>query len=119
MSRNLERGRAGEDLAVNYLKSLGYKVLRRNFRYLKAEIDIIALNNGVLSFIEVKSRKGAFYGSISDNIPMKKRRLMVMAANHFVQEQNLDIEVQFDIITVIENEEGYTIDHLVDAFYPF
>ncbi|MGI9546019.1 MAG: YraN family protein [Flavobacteriaceae bacterium] len=119
MTKNQELGRKGEDLAAAYLTKLGYSIIRRNYRYLKAEVDIIAQKGEVLAMVEVKSRNGAFYQNLSDTISKKKRKLIVMAADHFVQENALDIEVRFDIITVVRTSGRYTIEHISSAFYHF
>ena len=112
-------GKLGEELAVKYLISKGYTILHRNFRYRKAEIDIIARKDEVLSIVEVKSRSGGFYESISDTVSRKKRYLLVLAADAYILDNNLDIEVRFDIITILSKASGYTIEHYTDAFFHF
>ena len=119
MAKIHDLGRRGEELAVNYLINRGFHILKRNFRYRKAEIDIIAHKDGILAMVEVKTRNDGFYEGISDSISRKKRKLLVMAADHYVLSNSLDIEVRFDIITLIKGQEGYTIEHIPDAFYHF
>lgn len=112
-------GKLGEDLAVKYLIARGYTVLHRNYRYRKAEIDVIARKNGVLAIVEVKSRSGGFYESISDSVSKKKRNLLVMATDGYIQDNKLDLEVRFDIITILSDDSGYKIEHFTDAFFHF
>ena len=112
-------GRIGENLAANYLKNKGFRILRRNYRYRKAEIDIIARKEDIIAMIEVKTRNEGFYEDLGDSISKKKRSLLVMAADHYVLSNSLDVEVRFDIITLIKGKEGYTIEHIPDAFYHF
>lgn len=112
-------GRQGETLAADYLIEKGYVILSRNFRYLKAEIDLIARENDILAMVEVKTRSGDFYEDLSWAIPHKKKRLLVMAADHYVCKHELDLEVRFDIITLIKNSKGIRIEHIKDAFYHF
>lgn len=119
MTNIQDLGKKGEDLAANYLTKLGYCIIRRNYRYLKAEVDIIAQKDEVLAIVEVKSRNGAFYQSISDTISKKKIALIVMAADHYVRENALDLEVRFDIITVVKTARNFTIEHFSNAFYHF
>lgn len=119
MAANWELGKLGEEIAVKYLTVKGYTILERNYRYLKAEIDIIALKDGILAIVEVKSRSGAFYESISDTISTKKRKLLVMAADHYVHENALDAEVRFDVFTVLRETGRFTTEHFPDAFYHF
>lgn len=119
MTKNQDLGKKGEDLAADYLTKSGYFIVRRNHRYLKAEIDIIAQKDGVLAMVEVKSRNGAFYQDLLDTITEKKRNLIIMAADQYVQVNALDVEVRFDIMTVIRTSRGYAIEHFKSAFYHF
>ncbi len=119
MNRKHELGKLGEELAVKHLITNGYSILERNFRYRKAEIDIIARKEEILAIVEVKSRSRGFYESISDTISKKKRNLLVMAADCYVVDNDLDIEVRFDIITILNDASGFKIEHFPDAFYHF
>ena len=119
MTKIHDLGRLGEDLATNYLKNKGFRILKRNYRYRKAEIDIIARKEDMIAMVEVKTRKESFYEGIADTISKKKRSLLIMAADHFVVSNSLDVEVRFDIITLIKDSEGYRIEHIPDAFYHF
>jgi len=119
MSIHGEFGKKGEQLASEYLEKKGYSILRRNYRYLKAEVDIIAQKEGVLAIVEVKTRTTEFLQGIEAAIHRKKIRLLVMAADHYVQEHDLDVEVRFDIITLLHTDGRFMITHLEDAFFPF
>ena len=119
MSIQNERGRAGEQLATDYLISKGYTILHRNYRYLKAEIDIIASKGEILAIVEVKYRSANHLGTIADAVSKKKIKLLVLAADHYVHEQNIDLDVRFDIITILNTKDEDRIDHLEDAFYHF
>lgn len=119
MGSHNELGKKGEALAADYLVKKGYNIVYRNYRYLKAEIDILARKKEFLVVIEVKSRSSGFYVPLEDTITKKKIKLLVMAADHYVTERNLDVEVRFDIITVIQNKDSFEIEHLQDAFYHF
>lgn len=119
MSLQNDRGREGEQLAVDYLKTKGYTVIQRNYRYLKAEIDIIAIKDKIVAIIEVKSRSSSHMGNIADSVTKKKIKLLVLAANQYVTEQKIDLEVRFDIITIRNTGDSSLIEHLEDAFYHF
>ncbi|EAR16255.1 hypothetical protein RB2501_05135 [Robiginitalea biformata HTCC2501] len=112
-------GREGEDYAVRYLLASGYRILCRNYRYRRAEIDVLAFREGVLVVIEVKTRTRAFYEALSRSIPRSKIARLVRAADHYVRSNGLRAEVRFDIIQVIRLREGYRLVHLEDAFYFF
>ena len=119
MGTHNEFGKLGEDKAVVFLKSKGYKVLCRNYRYLKAEIDILAQKDGVLAIVEVRSRSSEFHESIAETVSTKKIRLLTMAADHYVTENDMETDVRFDIITVLKKGNHFILEHLEDAFYHF
>jgi len=119
MGEHNEFGKKGEELAVDHLVNTGYRIVHRNYRYIKAEIDIIAQKRDVLAIVEVKSRSSDYWQNIAEIITEKKIKLLVRAANHYVISKNLDVEVRFDIITVLKEKGGYKIDHIENAFYHF
>ncbi len=119
MGKHNEFGKEGEQIAVDFLIKNGYKIKYRNFRYLKAEIDIIAQKGDVLAVVEVRSRSSDFLENIAETITPKKIKLMVTAADHYVIEGNLDVEVRFDIITILKNKSKFELEHLENAFYHF
>ncbi len=119
MGKHNEFGKQGEQLAVAFLLKHGYEICAQNYRYQKAEIDIIARQRETLAIVEVKSRKMGFLEDVSTTINAKKRQLLVLAADHYVQEKDLDVEVRFDVITVIQKGTNFEIDHLENAFYFF
>lgn len=119
MGEHNEFGKRGEELAVDHLMKSGYRIVYRNYRYLKAEIDIIAQKKDVLAIVEVKSRSSDYWQHIAETITEKKIKLLVRAANHYVISRDLEVEVRFDIISVLKEKEGFKIEHIEDAFYHF
>jgi len=112
-------GKLGEQKAVDFLKASGYEIKSLNYRYLNAEVDIIAEKEGVLVVVEVKSRNKGFLEDISHVITPKKVKLLTMAANRYVEEQDKEFEVRFDVIPVIKNADNFEIEHFENAFYHF
>ncbi len=119
MAYHNELGKIGEELAVAYLLRKGYSILERNFRYDRAEIDIIAQKDEVLAVVEVKTRNSAVFGNPQDFVTPSKIKLLVKAANEYVVSRNLDKEIRFDIIAVLKNKSTEKIDHYPNAFYHF
>ncbi|WP_299319389.1 YraN family protein [uncultured Maribacter sp.] len=119
MGKHNEFGKEGEQIAVDYLKKNGYVIKYKNYRYLKAEIDIIAKTGDVLAIVEVRSRSSNFIENIAETVTPKKIKLLVMAADHYVTDNNLDVEVRFDIITILKNKSEFELEHLESAFYHF
>lgn len=112
-------GLEGEDAARKLLLKKGYRILERNYRYRKAEVDLIAQTEEEVIFIEVKSRTSKWIAHLADHVSKKKIRLVVEAADHYVVENKINLEVRFDIITVLKTKKGLEIEHIEDAFYHF
>ena len=119
MAQHNELGKKGEKLAVDYLIKKGYTIRDTNWRYLKAEVDIIAEKEGILAIVEVKTRSSLDFGNPQDFVNPKKIKLLVMAIDHYVNSKDLDIEVRFDIIAIVNQNGKFSIEHFKDAFYHF
>ena len=119
MAEHYELGKKGEQLAVNYLMNEGYKIVERNWRFQKAEIDIIATKEKMLISVEVKTRSNNDYGNPQDFVNSKKIKLMVLAMNEYILKRNLDIELRFDIIAITKNKSSFNVEHFQDAFLYF
>lgn len=117
MAQHNEFGKKAEELAVEYVKKQGYKILTRNFRFQKAEIDIIAEKDNIIAVIEVKARSTDAFMLPQEAVTKTKIRSIVSAANHYLEEFNKHTEVRFDIISVLPDEKGnLSIEHITDAF---
>ena len=120
MAYHNELGKQGEKMAAAYLAKNGYDILEQNFYFDKAEIDIIAKKNKeTIVVVEVKTRTSKFFGDPQDFVSPSKIKLLVKAANEYTISNDLDVEVQFDIITVIKNKTEEKIEHFENAFYHF
>ena len=119
MAIHNELGEKGEQLAVEFLQKNNFKILERNWRFKKAEVDIIALKNDILAVIEVKTRSSNYFGNPQDFVNQKKIQLLVEAINEYVIFKELDVEVRFDIIAILKNKDNFNIEHLEDAFLHF
>ena len=119
MATHNELGKKGEELAVEFLQKNGYTILERNWRFKKAEVDIIAQKNDVLAVVEVKTRSNNYFGDPQDFVNPKKIKLLVEAIHEYVTSRNLDVEVRFDIIAILKNQYRFDIEHLEDAFLHF
>lgn len=119
MAAHNELGKIGEQLAFDYLIQKGYEIKERNWRYQKAEVDIIALKDGVLAIVEVKTRSTDFFGDPKAFINKKKINLLVFAIDKYVRSKGLSIEVRFDVIGIIRDGNQTRLEHIEDAFYHF
>ena len=98
-------GLYGEDLACKYLQAKGYVILERNFRCRRfGEIDIVASKAGVLSFIEVKTRRSSRYGKPAEAVTLAKQRKIYRVAQYYLQCAGLISRIpmlSFDVIEII------------------
>jgi len=119
MATHNDLGNKGEQLAFEFLLDKGYTILEKNYRFQKAEIDIIAQKDDVLAVIEVKTRTSDYFGNPQDFVTKKKIELLLKAINHYIIEKDLDLEIRFDIIAILIQGKNVSIEHLEAAFYYF
>ena len=119
MAQHNDLGKEGEQLAVNYLIQKGYEIKEKNWRFQKAEVDIIVQINNTLVAVEVKTRSTDFFGNPQDFIKKKKINLLVKAMDEYVVSKDLNVEVRFDVIGIIKKEKDTQIEHFEDAFFHF
>ena len=109
-------GNKGEMLASRYLLDKGYAVHHHNWRSGHKEIDIIAQQRNVLVFVEVKSRSSAVFGDAVDAVTPAKIKLLISAAEAYLQKKECDLCYRFDVVTVTGDGEHRCIEHIEDAF---
>lgn len=119
MAAHNQLGELGEQMAITYLIEQGYTIVAKNWRFKKAEIDIIAQKAETLVCVEVKTRSTSDFGNPQDFIDDKKIKLLVTAMNHYVESKDLDVEVRFDVIAIIHNKKQTDLEHFEDAFLYF
>lgn len=104
-------GQSGEKRAEKYLISQGYDVLEKNFRCKFGEIDLIAQKDGVLVFVEVKTRSGAGYGMGFESVTKKKQEKLLLTAQTYMSGKTL-MQARFDVISI----DNGRITHIKNAF---
>lgn len=118
MATKKELGQRAESLAVKFLQAKSYEIVARNWRFSRAEIDIIARKNDVLIFIEVKMRSYNYYGNPEDFVSEKQQALIQEAASQYMEQVGYEWEIRFDIIAILwEEKQEAKIRHLKDAFF--
>jgi len=116
-NRNKESGRGGEDLAVDFLTKKGYRILQRNFRYDRGEIDIIADDGGTLVFVEVKARRSKRFGEPEEAVSLYKRaQLRKTAKGYLFRHEIEDVECRFDVIAIEYTRNVPALRHIESAF---
>src|ERR1700754_2666284 len=117
MAQHLDLGRAGETIAKTHLENAGYEILDENWTHGKAEIDLIAYQDKVIIFAEVKTRTGNGFGEPEDFVDARKQRLLAEAAEEYIYLMNHQGEIRFDIISVLfDKNDNYILKHIEDAF---
>ncbi len=109
-------GDKGEQIAVDFLKTNNYKILERNFRSGKSEIDIIGKKKDFIIFFEVKSRSQHQNNNPGDLLSNAQQNRIVNAAHDYIVEKDLDLEARFDLIVVLLDKSN-SVEHIEDAFY--
>jgi putative endonuclease len=119
MAEHNNLGRKGEGLAKQHLENAGYEILDENWRFQKAEVDLIAYHNKTIIFVEVKTRTGKAFGEPEDFVDAAKQTLLVSAADEFIELMDFNGEVRFDIVAILFDKQGnYRLNHIQDAFWP-
>jgi putative endonuclease len=117
MASHNELGKTGELLAQTYLLNKGYTLMHLNWRWQKAEVDIVAMHSNILVFVEVKTRQTAYFGSPQESVTPAKEALLRDAAEAFIAEFALNNEIRFDIVSVIATAgQRPAIEHIEQAF---
>lgn len=119
MAEHNELGKTGEQIAAEFLTQKGYAILAQGWRSSYLELDIVATFNNLLVIVEVKTRSNIFHGHPDDTISNKKLRQLYEAADRFIEQKQISLEVRYDLITIFKDENHFKIEHLEDAFYPF
>lgn len=121
MARHNELGKWGEQYAADYLQSIGYDIIERDWRIGHRDIDIIARTGDgtTVVFVEVKTRTSDVVTKPDDAVDIKKIRNIGYAANNYIKTKSIVDEVRFDIISIIgNNKENAQLEHIIEAFNP-
>ena len=117
MSAHNELGKWGEEVSRDHLLTLGYAIDGINQRIGGIEVDFIARKGNRICFVEVKTRTTDIVDP-AEAIDRKKRQRMISAADMYMRGIDIALEPQFDLIFIIGTPDGYTLEHIEDAFYP-
>jgi putative endonuclease len=116
----IELGRWGEQLAASHLESLGYKILKRNWRCIRGEIDLVASAGEVLVFVEVKTRRGRDHGTPEEALTTAKvRRLLELSQRYLLEHDLENVDWRVDMVAVELNQQGELVrcEHVPNAVW--
>ena len=109
-------GREGEDRAAKFLAKRGYRILERNYRTRSGEIDLIALDRGVVVFVEVKTRTSNAFGAPELAVTPQKQKRMLKAALGYMKYKKLhQVPCRFDVVA-ISGAAGPEVELIQNAF---
>lgn len=118
MASHNDLGREGENRAMEYLVKKGYRILERNYRFDRAEVDLICQHKEVLVSVEVKTRQSSYLAGPEETVTLAKQKSIIKATNQYIQENEIDLDCRFDIVSILLNQNEFQLEHLEDAFYP-
>jgi len=109
-----DRGRFGEELALEYFLKRDYQLLARNYRTRYGEIDVVVEKGEVVVFIEVRTRQNNGMGAPVETITRAKRHRLIKTALHFIQRKRMqNRQFRFDVFII----DGQNLEHIENAFY--
>ncbi len=116
MAKHLEIGIQGEQLAMEYLIEMGYKIMLRNWRFKNLEVDLIVMDGDTLVFVEVKTRSTTDFGEPYEFVDVRKQRRLIRAAQAYILKHAYSGEVRFDVVAVT-NRTHAELTYIKDAFW--
>ncbi len=116
MARAHDLGRRGEELAAAYLRSRGWRILDRNWRFHHKELDLVAERAGVIAFVEVKARTGTGAHPLEAITAAKRRELGVAARGWIARRGRAGASYRFDAVTVTRRAGRVRLEHVPDAW---
>lgn len=112
---HLNTGITGEQLAADYLRQKGFEIVATNYRFGKAEVDIIAFFEGFLVGIEVKTRSNSIHGEPAEFISSRKWQLLSEALENFAIALDFNGDIRFDVVSITFDTSSPSIMHYPDV----
>jgi putative endonuclease len=113
----IETGKKGEDIAAEYLKKAGYRIIERNYRCIFGEIDIVAKDGDTTVFVEVKSRRSSSFGEPQASVgPVKQKKLSMISLAYLKDRCMQNCNARFDVVAVKLSPAGNQVELISNAF---
>lgn len=117
MKKSHSLGKKGEQLAADYLRDKGCRILERNWATGHREVDIIAEDEEFIIFVEVKTRRPDFRLHPREAVSVPKQRNIIQVAQAYILSHHCEKEARFDIISIVDGGSEHSLEHIKDAFY--
>jgi len=110
-------GRWGESVALIHLEAKGYRIIEKNWRCARGEIDLTAMPGSDLAFVEVKTRRGRYLGTPEEALTRRKSDKLIELAQIYLHEQDLDADWRIDLVAVELDKKGQLLrcEHIPNA----
>jgi len=116
MAAHNELGKWGEDKASEFLQHNGYKIIERDWKSGRRDIDIVATDGKEVVFVEVKTRRNRLFGEPEEAVDYRKLQSLRLAINHYIKYRHINCDVRFDIISIVGMiGQEPEIDHIIDV----
>lgn len=117
MTSRQRLGAAGEQAAAELLLKSGYRIVAKNHRCQRGEVDLIAERGDLLVFVEVRTRATAAFGGPEETVSLAKRRRVLAAARDFLaRRRGPERGARFDVVAVVDGPRGPQLTHFENAF---
>lgn len=118
MDNRQQTGKIGEDLAVDFLKKSGYKIIERNFRCELGEIDIIAVDKNILAFVEVRTKNSSSFCTPQETVTFsKQKKLQKLSLYYLTKKQIKNRDCRFDVVAIDLSKGKNGIELFKNAFW--
>jgi len=116
--KKCETGRRGEDVALAWLESRGFRLLDRNWRSGHKELDLVMDSGPRVHFVEVKTLTPPLLVQPFEKVDAAKQARLAAAARHYIAARHVGKEVQFDVVSVVLDGDSEEVEYIPEAFYP-
>ena len=118
MAKHNILGHEGEDIAARYLQQHGYTIHDRDWHCGHKDLDLVVTKDNTIVFVEVKTRTSNEWGDPQDFITDRKIRRIVNSADAYLRFNQIDMDVRFDVISIVAEGGEYKVEHIEQAFFP-
>ena len=109
-------GNKGEDIAADFLKKKGYKIIQRNYKTPLGEADIVAKDKNIIVFVEVKARSSNVFGQPFEAVNHRQQEKLKKIALYYLKHNKIELPVRFDIVSIISRDGKAEVNHMPGAF---
>jgi len=118
MAKHNILGKEGEEIAARYLQEHGYTIQDRDWHCGHKDLDLVVTKDDTIVFVEVKTRTGTGWGNPQDFVNDRKIQSIVRSADAYLRLNQINMDVRFDIVSVVAENGDFKVEHIEQAFFP-